>query len=116
RRTLCSRTSRWSRGALLTASLSPRPKPLPDAVALHPPACGIAKPPLTSPMRLPCFRLAADDTGSVTAGERQLAGIGLSIVDQLLDRMDRQCWIDHQHQSETSHPGDRHKVLDRIVV
>jgi hypothetical protein len=61
-------------------------------------------------------RIAADDAGRVTAGERQLAGIGLGIVDQLLDRMDRQVWIDHEHQSETSHAGDRHKVLDRIVA
>src|SRR5262249_3672475 len=39
-------------------------------------------------------RVAADDTGGVTAGERQLARVGLGIVDEFLDRMDRQCWID----------------------
>jgi hypothetical protein len=32
-------------------------------------------------------RLAADDAGGIAAGERQLAGIGLGIVDQFLDRM-----------------------------
>src|SRR5262245_36550259 len=63
-----------------------------------------------------CHCVAADDAGSVTAGERQLAGIGLGIVDELVDRMDWQCWIDHKNQSETSHAGDRHKVLDRIVA
>jgi hypothetical protein len=49
-----------------------------------------------------CQCVAADDTGGVTASERQLAGVGLGIVDELLDRMDRQCWIDHKNQSELS--------------
>src|SRR5215831_5830353 len=63
-----------------------------------------------------CHRVAADNAGRVTAGERQLARIRLGIVDQFLDRMDRQVWIDYEHQSETSYAGDRHKVLDRIVA
>src|SRR5215813_5092253 len=36
--------------------------------------------------------------------------------DELVDRMDWQCWIDHKNQSETSHASNWHKVLDRIVA
>ena len=58
----------------------------------------------------------ADDARSVAAGISELAGIGLCIGDQLLDRMDRQFRIDHQHQGEAADPGHRHEVLLDVVV
>src|SRR3974390_1568327 len=60
--------------------------------------------------------LECDDPGGVAAGIGQLAGIGLGVVDHLLDRMDRQFWIDDQHQGEAADSRDRHEILHRIVV
>ena len=61
-------------------------------------------------------RLAGDDAGGVGAGKRQLAGIGLGIFDQLLDRLGRHARIYHQHQREASHACHSREVLHRIVA
>ena len=63
-------------------------------------------------------QLAREMRQAAGAGVRvvDLAGIGLGVVDELLDRLPGRRRMHHQDLEALGDPDDRHEVLDRVVA
>ena len=61
-------------------------------------------------------RLAGENARGVTAAIGELARVGFGVGDQLGKRLHRDRRVDHHHQREAADPGDRRKILQRVVA